>query len=342
MRANLLAMVASGVLIWACAKANDTELLGHGQPLAGAGGSASGSGGRGGSNNAGTSSGSAGKGTGGKAGNSSGGSTNAQAGTGTSSGGSGGTNGNTGGNASGGTSGDDNPGGTMGMAGEDGIPPDVLARARVVLHYEARNRTSTNATAVEMRLFLENKTSDALPLDQVAVRYWMSHEPAQPMLFCHYAASVYGGGVELRYVDDGDDSHIEATFPNGGALRGPTTDLNSAEFQIKAEAGGGAFDQANDYSFDASFTASPAEPHDKITVYLANRLIWGCEPSGACPGTGEGGAGGEAGEAGQAGMSGSGVGGSSQGGDGGQGAEGGQGADGGQPASGGQGGAPGA
>jgi hypothetical protein len=329
MRTNLLGAVATGFLIWACAKANDTQLVGRGQPLPGSGGNSSGGGGLGGSS-AGTSAG--GKGSAGKsgAGASSTGGASAQAGTGT------------GGNdpSSGGS---DSFAGAPGAAGEDGVPPEVLARARVVLRYQVRNTTPTDASAVEMRLFLENKVSDPLDLDNVVVRYWMTSEPAQRTLNCYYAAPVASSNVHLAYVDDGDDSHIEITF-TGGEIRGPTTDLNSTEFQVKADPSNGEkFDQDDDHSFDASLsTDNPPSPNDKITVYLAGRLIWGCEPDGTCPENGEGGAGGEGGEGGQAGQAG--AGGAPQGGEAGQGGaggEGGQSADGGQPASAGQSGAPG-
>jgi hypothetical protein len=353
MRTNLLVTLGSGLLVWACAKANDSDLISRGQPVPSGG--AGGAGGRGGSSaSAGTSSGSgasAGKGGGGKsnAGGTSAG-TQAQAGNlgqgGTQS--QGGTT-NEGGNAQ-------NEGGA-GAGGEAGIDPGVLERAAVVLRYQAI-QAGADVNQVQMRLFLENRVSDPLDLKYVTIRYWMSAEAAIRTLVCDYAAPVTSPGtnVHLRYVADEDDdddvvsSHIEATFA-AGTVRGPTTDLNATEIQIRADAENpDRFDQDNDYSFDAEKVGgSPPAPHDKITVYLANKLIWGCEPSGLCPSNGEGGAGGEAGQAGGAGQAGeagtgagtAGSGGSSQGGEGGQGATGaeaGQGTDGGQPG-GGQGGA---
>jgi hypothetical protein len=38
-------------------------------------------------------------------------------------------------------------------------------------------------------------------------------------------------------------------------------------------------------------TAKASTPNDKITLYLDDKLIWGCEPSGACFNSGAGGAG---------------------------------------------------
>jgi hypothetical protein len=356
MRANLLGTLGAGLLVWACAKANDSDLISRGKPVPSGGASgSSGAGGRAGSSAAaGTSSGSggsAGKGGGGKnAGGTSAG-TQSQAGNPAQ----GGAQSQAGTANEGGAS--QNEGGA-GAGGEDGIDPGVLERADVVLRYQAM-QTGADANQVQMRLYLENKTSDPLELAYVTIRYWMSSEATIRTLVCDYAAPLTSPGtnVQLRYVADEDDdddvvsSHIEATFATG-TVRGPTTDLNATEIQIRADADNpDRFDQENDYSFDAEKVGtSPPAPHDKITVYLANKLIWGCEPSGQCPSSGEGGAGGEAGQAGGAGQAGeagsggggtAGSGGSSQGGEGGQGATGaeaGQGTDGGQPG-GGQGGA---
>ena len=324
-----LATVLGGISIWACAKANDSKLIYDGEERggrAGAGGSAA----RGGTNagKGGSSGGSAGSGnSGGSAGSS-----------GKSGGGSGGSSSATGGSSAGGRANDGgstSTGGTAassGDAGEGGIDPDVLARAKLVLHYQVKE-PKARSMSVEMRLFLQNQSDDAMPLAPIEVRYWMTSEPGVPRLDSYYAAAATTSRV-LRFEEHGDDSYVKVTF-GSGTLSARTSDINSTEFQIKADADGDDFDQTDDYSFDPSFTVQPA-PHDKITVYLQNRLVWGCEPSGACPSHGEGGAGGEGGESGAAGQSGasgaSGEGGSSPG-EGGKGGEpavsGGQGGDGG-------------
>ena len=59
--------------------------------------------------------------------------------------------------------------GNGGSAGKGGVPPDVLERAEVIMHYQAKNTTPTNSSAVEMSLYFQNASDDALPLDAVEV-----------------------------------------------------------------------------------------------------------------------------------------------------------------------------
>jgi hypothetical protein len=153
-----------------------------------------------------------------------------------------------------------------------------------------------------MRLFMQNKAATALNLSTVKVRYWMTAE-VTPNTHSYYSA----GGMDLNgaptYVADGDNSYLEFTFGSAGQVPAHNSDLNATEFQGTIDTtGNGMFDQSNDWSFNAALDTDPPQPNDKITVYVGTKLIWGCEPSGACPGSnGEGGAGGQ-GEAGQGGQ----------------------------------------
>jgi hypothetical protein len=84
------------------------------------------------------------------------------------------------------------------------------------------------------------------------------------------------------------------------------------QFRIQGQ-NGARFDQSNDYSFVPALQSIGSRgPNERITAYVDNVLAWGQEPSGRCPGTGEGGQGGEGGEGGEIG-----TGGTSQGGEGG-------------------------
>jgi len=301
---------------WACAKATDSDLGGSvvdsqaGKPASGGVGGTmvakGGSGGSSASSTGGTSAaaGKAGTGTGGSStggsatgGSSAGGSGNAS--------GKGGTGGSTGGTSSGGN------------AGDDGVPPDVLARAKVVLRHIARNHSSS-ANAVDVRLFFENKADDALDLANVKVRYWTTLEGTYGNLACYYAAILGKENVTLSIVEDGDDSHVLIGFKNGEVPAHNGSPFTNTEFQMKVDAQNGSmFDQDNDWSYAPLTADNPPEPNDKITVYLADKLIWGCEPSGTC--AGDGGAGGQGGQGGEAGQPA--TGGTAQGGASGQGGE---------------------
>ena len=192
-------------------------------------------------------------------------------------------------------------GGTNANSGSGGAPD--IADASVVLYYQAKN-TDATTKQVFMRLFMKNNAATALDLSHVSVRYWMTAE-VTPNPHSYYSAS----GMDLTgapvYVDAGDNSYLEFTFGPNGQVPAHNTDLNATEFQGTIDpSNGGEFDQTNDWSFNPDLDTDPPQPNDKITVYVGGKLIWGCEPSGACPVNGEGGAGGEGGQAGQPGQGG--------------------------------------
>ncbi|HWP08457.1 MAG TPA: cellulose binding domain-containing protein [Polyangiaceae bacterium] len=315
-------------LAWACAHQTGSDLGGSSSdnPTAGKGGSSAkggtsangGSGGSSASSTGGTST-SAGKGGTGTGGSSTGGSATGGSSTGgTATGGSGNASSSGG---SGGTSGDTANGG---QAGDDTIPPDVLANASVVLRYYARNASDTS-NAVDTRLYLENKSDDALPMSQVKVRYWTTLEGTWGNLKCYHAGPNIGSAddVTLDVVEDGDDTHVLIGFTKGSIPAHNGSPFAESEFQMKIDAqGGSTFDQDNDWSFNGSLpeASTPPQPNGKITVYLADKLIWGCEPSGKCAGddVGQGGQGGQGGQAGETGTGGSGTGGSVSAGQGGE------------------------
>jgi hypothetical protein len=294
---------------WACAHQTGSDLGGSASDNpAGKGGSAA-KGGAGGTSASGGSGGSSASSTGGtsaKAG---------QGGTGTGGSATGGSATGGSGNASargggGGTAGDSANGG---QAGDDTIPPEVLANASVVLRYYARNASGTS-NAVDTRLFLENKSDDALPMSQVKVRYWTTFESEWTNLKCYHAGTNIGSdtNVRLDVIEDGDDTHVLIEFTSGTIPAHNKSPFSESEFQMKVDApGGGSFTQSNDWSFDGSLpeASTPPQPNAKITVYLADKLIWGCEPSRKCAGddgaAGQGGQGGQAGEAGNGGVAGS-------------------------------------
>jgi hypothetical protein len=261
--------VPSGVawVLWACATSEIPET-----ESATGGGSA---GGRGGTSS--TSGGfrpTGGTGTGGVFGGSSGGSL-----------GSGGL--INGGASSGGASSGASSGGTTNVGGGGtggGVPGSVLERASVILYYET-NEANATSNKIHMRLFLENKSVDPLPLASVAIRYWMTSEVLPPKLHNYYAGQSIQGETQT-FVEDGADSYVELTFTGNTVTRG--ADLNSSEMQLDLD--GGSYDQSDDWSWQPAYTTR--QPHDKVTVYLADKLIWGCEPSGSCAGDGAGGAGG--------------------------------------------------
>lgn len=223
-----------------------------------------------------------------------------------SSGSSGTSSGTSGGGNQGGAAGapsDSSTEGTGGTGGEGsngtggtsttGVPPDVIENAEIVLLYEIDSPQATTAS-IFMHLYLRNQSDDDFPLGESEVRYWLDDDGRNYTMASHYQGPGIGS-ITLSKGTDGDDQYVAVTFDAGATLDANTIDLNRNEFQVKLDAAGGNFDQTNDYSYAPSLTST--SEHDRITVYLAGELIWGCEPSGKCAGDdpGTGGAAGAAG-----------------------------------------------
>jgi len=204
-------------------------------------------------------------------------------------------------------------GGSGGSGGGNGVPPDVLARASVIVYYETSHTTASDKT-IQLKLHIKNQSPDPLPMAHVSIKYWCTAEVA-PTLHQYYTGPQ-AQLPEAEYVSAGADSYALMTFGGGSIVK--DGDLNASEIQLELASNSTAFDQSDDFSWDPSATTS--KPNAKITLYLDDELIWGCEPSGKCfdDAGGEGGAAGVGG-AGSAGESGSG--GTSTGGPGGAGGD---------------------
>jgi hypothetical protein len=252
------------LLVWACAKANDSDLVAGPVPVAGKGG-ASGAGGKGTGGSTGGTAGKGGTGTGGSV-----------AGT----GGTGGAN-----------------GGTAGQ-GRAGAPAcgDRTDDAELVVH-DLVGKGQETSDRVFFHLYLENNSNDPLDLGRVEVRYWMTAEPSDlDAPVSDFASQAVFLGRRAEFVQAGELSHLLMTFT--GQIPAQNADLNGAEVQFLLVArNGGRFDQTNDYSFAQSYETKT--PNDRITAYVDGKLAWGREPSGLCPGEGEGGQGGQGGEGGE-------------------------------------------
>ena len=182
-----------------------------------------------------------------------------------------------------------------GSGGTGGVPPDVIDNARIVLLYKVDNSNAASAS-VFMHLYLRNQGDDVFPLNAAEVRYWLDPDGLSYTLASHYQGPGIGP-VTLDRGDDSGDEYVAITFGSAASLPANTPDINRNEFQIKLDANQGSFDQSNDFSFAPELSSSPTE-HLRVTVYLADRLVWGCEPSGVCADDEEPGAGGAAGAAG--------------------------------------------
>ncbi len=192
--------------------------------------------------------------------------------------------------SSGGTT---NASGSGGGGGTSSVPPDVLERASAIVYYRT-SETTADSKKIAMKLNIVNQSPDPLPLAHVKIRYWATAEKS-PDLHNYYVVESFKP-VKSEYIDAGDDSHALMSFVGApGSVSMSETDINRSEIQLELSTNSGAFDQSDDYSWDPTATSTP-KPNPKITLYLDDELIWGCEPSGKCfDDAGTGGAGGEGG-----------------------------------------------
>jgi hypothetical protein len=197
-------------------------------------------------------------------------------------------------------------GDTTGEAGSGStIPPEVLASAKAVVYYETTH-TIASDKVIQMKLHIVNQSDNPLPMAKVKIRYWFTPDGAAPTLHQYYTGPQAQDPAAM-FVDDAANSHVLMTFGAGSVVKGG--DLNASEIQLEIDSTTTAFNQEDDYSWQPTSTTS--KPNAKITLYLDDTLIWGCEPppGGQCfEESGAGGAGGAAGAGGQdAGVGGQGV-----------------------------------
>ncbi len=270
--------------------AREANTLEDGEPSGSAGKASAGAGS---SSKAGSGSGTAGTtgafgGTSGKAGAGAGGKTTGEAGEATAEGG----DAPSAGTAGSGTAGS---GGASGAGGSTTVPPDVLARAGAIVHYQTSHVAASDGT-IQMKLNITNQSDDPLPMASVKIRYWCTAEVV-PELHQYYTGPQARPAM-AAFVNDGANSHALMTFGAGVIAKGGQ--ISDSEVQLVLTNNTGKFNQADDFSWEPSSTTST--PNGKITLYLADKLIWGCEPSGACfDDAGAGGAGGAGGMTGAGG-----------------------------------------
>ena len=195
-------------------------------------------------------------------------------------------------------------GGTTGGTGAAGVPndpnwkpPDMTATAKLIVYYQA-SQTAASSTDIRCTLTMKNQTDAAYDLSNVTIRYWLSMEPPPRIQIFYSSPGVSLNGVP-KFVGNDSVSYLEFSFKKGGVAPVYTNadSINQTQVQLGVDSTvqNQKFNQANDWSFDA--TAGASKPNPKITAYDGDELIWGCDPWHTCAGVdsaGEGGTGGQA------------------------------------------------
>ncbi len=152
------------------------------------------------------------------------------------------------------------------------------------------NKTSATSQTLEPHMILVNDSPNNLNFTNITIRYWFTSEPPGiDQYVTDYAlvgnAAVTGSFGAIngnRYLQIGFTS--AATIPNwvpgGGTPNLFPAGLNSGEIQARVHDDGWAnYNQANDYSWDPTFTSF--NDYQNITVYYQGALVWGTPPAGA-------------------------------------------------------------
>jgi len=188
-------------------------------------------------------------------------------------------------------------GGTGGIPNDPNWMPPDMSNAKIVAFYHVDQGAATS-TNIQMTIVLKNQTDAAYDLTNVTVRYWMSSEPP-PRPEQYYSSAGLRLTGAPTFVPNMAVSYLLLSFRAGGVVPAyvDQNTLEQSRIQIGVQAGSAGntrFNQANDWSFDATASGSKANP--KITVYDGDTLIWGCEPSHVCAVISDGGEGGAGGQ----------------------------------------------
>ncbi len=148
----------------------------------------------------------------------------------------------------------------------------------ISVQYKAADVQATN-NEIKPHLNIVNNGSSALPLSEVAIRYYYTIEPngSQSEIFhCDYAmidcANVVGAFKTTTGTNA--DHYLEITFTGGNMVNAGAT---SGEIQARYNKSDYAtYDETNDYSYDPTKTAFAT--WDRVTLYHNGVLVWGVEP----------------------------------------------------------------
>ena len=162
------------------------------------------------------------------------------------------------------------------------VPPPA-APPRTVAGLAAQYRCSgpkADDNQIRATLQLVNRSTAAVPLGEISVRYWFTAEGIDAFQqWCDYAA------VDARTVTltvgkpdkpvAGADHFIEVRFKAGVLQPGQAT----GDIQLRVAASDwSGFDQSDDHSFAPAVTTLTDAP--RITLHRDGKTIWGIEPSG--------------------------------------------------------------
>lgn len=121
-----------------------------------------------------------------------------------------------------------------------------------------------------------NNGSTDVELSTLSLRYWFTKEGnAEMQYYCDWA-ELGCSYMEAAFGEENGTNYLELTFTEdaGAILAGSNSGVILSRM---SKSDWSAFDENNDYSYDASFT--DFGNHNKVTLYQNGMLVWGIEPS---------------------------------------------------------------
>ncbi|RZK89909.1 MAG: hypothetical protein EOO62_35835, partial [Hymenobacter sp.] len=136
-----------------------------------------------------------------------------------------------------------------------------------------------NDDTVRPNLDLVNNSAEAIPYQELTVRYWLTAEDFAPILTSVDYAQLGTSDVKMRYVPlaqpvQGAFGYVEYSFTSANSLPagGRSGQIRSRIYKQTYT----RFNQSDDYSYSLSRAYAP---NDHLTVYRKGVLIGGVEPA---------------------------------------------------------------
>ncbi|RYF64019.1 MAG: hypothetical protein EOO39_27470, partial [Cytophagaceae bacterium] len=156
-------------------------------------------------------------------------------------------------------------------------PSLVTPRGYLVPYTESKNGPS----ATQIGTYLELRNEGNLPINysDIKVRYYFTPDGSQPLTFELDYSALGAAAIRSQFVRVNPpfataDTYLELGFANLGQLM-PQSSTGLIRYRI-SKAGGGSFNQRNDYSYQEQ--PANLSPNPRMEVYVGSQKYWGNEP----------------------------------------------------------------
>jgi hypothetical protein len=141
--------------------------------------------------------------------------------------------------------------------------------------------TSPTGNQLQPLMSLVNTGTTTVTLSTVTVRYWFTKDGTQALSsWCDYTprgcANLTQSFVAVSPAVATADTYLQLAFGAGAGTLAPGQSTGDIQIRV-AKSDWSNFNQANDWSFDAT-KGSAAADWSNVTVYVNGALAWGTEP----------------------------------------------------------------